>query len=85
MATDGRLVALYRSIDDFCMAKNPPKGEFRRQVIISQIGLDWAKIFCSETQLARIGGRLQPVLTENHGSVKDYATAMRTKWHRVCS
>jgi hypothetical protein len=69
------------TIDDFCMAKNPNKGEFRRQVSIAQKGLEWTKSFCTPEQLSKIKGRVSDVIKNHGSSVKDYAIALRKKWH----
>jgi hypothetical protein len=66
------------TIDDFCMKSKPPVGEFKRQVLIAQTGMDWIKQFKSDTSKS---GRVDDVKTKFENNVTNYALKLRKKWH----
>ena len=71
---------LLATVDDFCMKKNPPVGEFKRHISVAQTSIDLLLEHHSYNLLDSTYGRIHEVLTTFGNSVDDYAKSVRGRW-----
>lgn len=70
------------TVDDFCMKKTIPVGEFKRQVSIAQeLIFRLIKIRGCHYKNYLYTGRVKEVIEDHNRLVKDYALALMVNWH----
>lgn len=68
------------TVDDLAMKKSRPKGEFARQQLIAQRGIDWlaSRIFTNDS----VSGRVKDVFNNHNGNVEAYAQEIVDHWNK---
>ena len=68
---------LLATVDDFCMKKNPPVGEFKRHIGVAQTAIEFLETYHDHSGK---DGRVETVFDEFDGDVEDYAKSVRNGW-----